>query len=146
MKSDSAVLAAVTNMLRVRAKRMSKALDAKRLSAGKHLDEGAPERAYWHAGYVAAMRDALRMIDRRESEYPMTMQVLGKASGSVIRCLETIGRPCRIKEIAASTKRSYTRTRQIVERLVKDGAAERIVIHGSRIEYRLDPNRVSRSA
>ena len=30
----------------------------------KHLDENTPERAYWHHGYAAAMRDALYLSKR----------------------------------------------------------------------------------
>lgn len=36
-----------------------------------YLDEGTSERAYWHAGYVSAMKDTLRMIKNREPEYPI---------------------------------------------------------------------------
>ena len=28
-----------------------------------HLDEGTPERAYWHAGYSSALTDILRLLD-----------------------------------------------------------------------------------
>jgi hypothetical protein len=27
----------------------------------RHLDEGTPERAYWHSGYLAALADVLKM-------------------------------------------------------------------------------------
>lgn len=30
----------------------------------KHLDDGSPERAYWHYGYLAALKDAIRLLDR----------------------------------------------------------------------------------
>jgi hypothetical protein len=73
---DAHVLAAVTAMLRARTKHMGAALRAKdspQLEQNKHLDEGTVERAYWHAGYVTAMRDVLRMIDRREEKYPVEM-------------------------------------------------------------------------
>lgn len=74
--TDSAVLAALTSMLRVRIPTMGGALGepelAEHLSTQLHLDEGTGERAYWHAGYVSAMRDMLRMIEHRVDEYPMT--------------------------------------------------------------------------
>ena len=28
----------------------------------RHLDTGTPEQAYWHLGYVAALRDALQLL------------------------------------------------------------------------------------
>lgn len=28
----------------------------------KHLNEGTPERAYWHHGYAMALKDTLRML------------------------------------------------------------------------------------
>jgi len=28
----------------------------------RHLDEGTPERAYWHYGYVTALQDVLRLL------------------------------------------------------------------------------------
>lgn len=28
----------------------------------KHLDEGSQERAYWHFGYLTALRDVLRLL------------------------------------------------------------------------------------
>lgn len=33
----------------------------------KHLDEGTPERAYWHFGYLVALRDVLRFLTASES-------------------------------------------------------------------------------
>jgi hypothetical protein len=30
----------------------------------KHLDESTPERAYWHYGYMVALRDVLRLLQR----------------------------------------------------------------------------------
>lgn len=30
----------------------------------KHLDEHSPERAYWHYGYMVALRDVLRLLPR----------------------------------------------------------------------------------
>ena len=30
----------------------------------KHLDEGSIERAYWHYGYMVALGDTLRLLDR----------------------------------------------------------------------------------
>lgn len=30
----------------------------------KHLDENSPERAYWHYGYLVALRDALSLQQR----------------------------------------------------------------------------------
>ena len=34
----------------------------------KHTDEGTPERAYWHAGYCAALVDALGWLDPTEED------------------------------------------------------------------------------
>lgn len=31
----------------------------------KHLDEGSAERAYWHYGYMVALRDVLNLLDTR---------------------------------------------------------------------------------
>lgn len=28
----------------------------------KHLDAGTPERAYWHYGYMTALRDVVKMM------------------------------------------------------------------------------------
>jgi hypothetical protein len=28
----------------------------------RHLNEGTPERAYWHHGYLAALADVLRLL------------------------------------------------------------------------------------
>lgn len=28
----------------------------------RHLDEHTPERAYWHHGYLMALRDVLRLV------------------------------------------------------------------------------------
>ena len=30
----------------------------------KHLDEHSPERAYWHYGYLVALRDTLKLLNR----------------------------------------------------------------------------------
>jgi hypothetical protein len=32
-------------------------------SEQKHLNEGTVERAYWHYGYMVALRDALKLLD-----------------------------------------------------------------------------------
>jgi len=32
----------------------------------KHLDPGTPEQAYWHYGYVCALRDVASMVSRSE--------------------------------------------------------------------------------
>ncbi len=34
----------------------------------KHLEEGTVERAYWHFGYVSALRDCLRLLRRSSAE------------------------------------------------------------------------------
>jgi hypothetical protein len=34
-------------------------------SEQKHLDEGSEQRAYWHYGYMVALRDVLRMQDEQ---------------------------------------------------------------------------------
>ena len=30
----------------------------------KHIDENSPERAYWHYGYMVALRDVLKLLQR----------------------------------------------------------------------------------
>jgi len=37
------------------------------LAEQKHLDEGTQERAYWHYGYMVALRDVLRFLTDSES-------------------------------------------------------------------------------
>ena len=32
----------------------------------KHLEEGSQERAYWHYGYMVALRDVLRLMSGEE--------------------------------------------------------------------------------
>lgn len=66
--SDADVLAALTRMLRARTKTMGSALQRPEYPHAR----GTAARA-WHNGYVAAMRDALKMIENREGEYPMSM-------------------------------------------------------------------------
>jgi hypothetical protein len=34
----------------------------------KHLDEGTVEQAYWHYGYLCAIRDVLAMVDSESAE------------------------------------------------------------------------------
>lgn len=73
---DEGVLISVAEMLDLRSRKMKKALQENSkelLKDDKHLDEGTPEQAYWHAGYVAAMQDALRLLKSREGEWPLTM-------------------------------------------------------------------------
>lgn len=36
--------------------------------SARHLDDGTPERAYWHLGYLAALRDALRLLQKEEQQ------------------------------------------------------------------------------
>jgi len=40
----------------------------------KHLQEGTPERAYWHYGRLIGMRDALRFVESGDS-YPRTLRL-----------------------------------------------------------------------
>lgn len=35
----------------------------------RHLDEGSPERAYWHHGYQAALTDVIDMLTSDERIY-----------------------------------------------------------------------------
>jgi hypothetical protein len=35
----------------------------------KHLDEGSPERAYWHHGYQAALTDVMDMLTSADQIY-----------------------------------------------------------------------------
>ncbi len=34
----------------------------------KHLDEGSAERAYWHYGYLSALRDIIKLMSTSTSE------------------------------------------------------------------------------
>lgn len=36
----------------------------------RHLDEHTPERAYWHLGYLAALRDVISLMDAAPSQTP----------------------------------------------------------------------------
>jgi hypothetical protein len=36
-------------------------------SEQKHLDEGSPERAYWHYGYLVALRDVMQLFTEGSS-------------------------------------------------------------------------------
>jgi hypothetical protein len=72
---DTAQLKAVRNMLEGRFLVMREALRepkfADHLETHRYLDEGTPERAYWHAGYVSALACALNFIECGITEYPM---------------------------------------------------------------------------
>jgi hypothetical protein len=37
-------------------------------TAQKHLDQGTVEQAYWHYGYLCALRDLMSMVDRPSTE------------------------------------------------------------------------------
>ena len=37
-------------------------------SAQKHLDQGTAEQAYWHYGYLCALRDVVAVIDPGSTE------------------------------------------------------------------------------
>ena len=41
------------------------------LTEQKHLDEGTQERAYWHYGYMVALKDILSFLTDSESARPM---------------------------------------------------------------------------
>jgi hypothetical protein len=80
--SDSDVLAAVTKMLEARIpvmgeeglKKLSAECseeDRERLASQVQHRKGTTERWAWHAGYVSAMNDALRMIKSRAREFPI---------------------------------------------------------------------------
>jgi hypothetical protein len=32
------------------------------LASNKYLDEGTPERVYWHAGYASALSDIINLV------------------------------------------------------------------------------------
>jgi hypothetical protein len=71
--SDSDVLAAVTKMLEEGTSNLGASVTREfgaQLNANRHLDEGTPERAYWHAGYVAAMKTVLNKIRERVTDWP----------------------------------------------------------------------------
>lgn len=73
--NDTAVLEAVTKMLDAGIENMGSWLrepdQAAFLKTHRYLDEGTPERAYWHAGYVSAMMSLREAIRSRIAEYPM---------------------------------------------------------------------------
>jgi hypothetical protein len=62
--SDSRVLVILTKMLEMQSKNMGETLAdfGEQLKGGEGLDDNTFDRAYWHAGYVAAMRDVLQTI------------------------------------------------------------------------------------
>ena len=70
--SDTEVLTAVQMMLQLRSEKMNAALEHKDCPHKKGTTAHA-----WHAGYISAMQDALRMIKKRPGEYPVTMRVTG---------------------------------------------------------------------
>jgi hypothetical protein len=43
----------------------------------RHLDEGTPERAYWHLGYLCALRDVVKLLhlDLPEGVAPRTFPI-----------------------------------------------------------------------
>ncbi len=41
------------------------------LRSNRYLDRGTPERAYWHAGYTAAMSKLLQFVNDGVTEYPV---------------------------------------------------------------------------
>lgn len=47
----------------------------------KHLDGGTPEQAYWHLGYLAALRDAMSLINDDTGDKPGSA-IDSPASGS----------------------------------------------------------------
>lgn len=76
-EGDAAILTAVTKMLEARIPRMAAGLRergfSQHLSQRRYLDEGTSERANWHAGYVAALKEVLSFIQEGNAEYPITM-------------------------------------------------------------------------
>lgn len=74
---DAAILTAVTQMLEARVPKMAAGLREsdmlEHLKERRYLDEGTSERANWHAGYVAALREVLSFVQQRNTEYPITM-------------------------------------------------------------------------
>ena len=38
------------------------------LSAQKHLDPGTIEQAYWHYGYLCALNDVLKIVEKNSTE------------------------------------------------------------------------------
>ncbi len=62
MKSDRET----TDKLRSRADEIQRWLEDEApytVADQRHLDEHTPERAYWHHGYLMALRDVLRLIE-----------------------------------------------------------------------------------
>lgn len=41
------------------------------LESQRHLDDGTVEQAYWHAGYLAAMKSVLANIEDGVSKWPL---------------------------------------------------------------------------
>jgi hypothetical protein len=59
-------LGQLLDSLSTRAKEMREAMKKEGASVKdqRHLDNGSPERAYWHAGYVSALDDVLGLIQK----------------------------------------------------------------------------------
>jgi hypothetical protein len=38
------------------------------MATQKHLEEGSIEQAYWHYGYLCALRDVVTMIEKRSTK------------------------------------------------------------------------------
>lgn len=38
----------------------------------RHLDDGTPEQAYWHFGYMEALRDVLALLSDSDGDTPGT--------------------------------------------------------------------------
>lgn len=56
-------LEVVVGKMRERAKKLEAWLrTCDGMEHARHLDDGSPERMYWHYGYAVALRDALQLI------------------------------------------------------------------------------------
>ncbi|OGC94828.1 MAG: hypothetical protein A2W25_17615 [candidate division Zixibacteria bacterium RBG_16_53_22] len=61
------VMVAFIDILKNRADKIEKWLDENHpecMELQEHLDLDTPERAYWHYGYVAALNDVLKLLNR----------------------------------------------------------------------------------
>ncbi len=70
MQTVSPPKRSVSSTLRIRAEELQRWIKenaAECFTEQKHLDEGSAERAYWHHGYLSALRDMLKLMSSAEN-------------------------------------------------------------------------------
>lgn len=66
-RADAAESQGATELIERRIRNMSDWLKEKGpdcVAEQAHLDEGSRERIYWHYGYLVALKDVLKMLER----------------------------------------------------------------------------------